>query len=220
MSSEPFRLTTQVLNHNIEPANFEVRHKVTVDFLRDKELKGPVKPLFQLAATGMVLVDGKDPYFGISDPNAQAHGAGCLVGTDAQDTGFSFVDEQGRRFSGHWIVKPGRQVNHSNITRYMELPFDTTVHYIAVHLHPFAESLELRDLTADKTVYLSKVRPTEGKIGIDHVDHLSSEEGIPLYKGHEYEMISVYNNTSGEDQDSMAVMYMYLLDKEYKRPQL
>jgi len=34
----------------------------------------------------------------------------------------------------------------------MNLRFDTTLHYIAVHLHPFAEFLELRDLTADKSI--------------------------------------------------------------------
>ncbi|HEY3177127.1 MAG TPA: hypothetical protein VGK94_15345 [Candidatus Polarisedimenticolia bacterium] len=220
MSSEPFRLGTQVLNHNLENPNIEVRHKVTVEFVRERDLRTPIKPLFQLAAVGMVLVDGKDPYFGIPDPNSQVHGPGCLVGTDAQASGFKITDEQGRRFSGHWTVKPGRQVNHANITRYMEVPFDTTIHYIAVHLHPFAESLELRDLTADKTVYLSKVRPSPGRIGIDHVDYFTSAEGIPIYKDHEYEMVSIYNNTSGEDQDSMAVMYMYLLDKQYKRPQL
>ncbi len=30
-------------------------------------------------------------------------------------------------------------------------------------------------------------------------------------------MISVYNNTTDEDQDSMAVMYMYLWDRELDR---
>jgi len=218
LSSEPFRLTTQVLNHNIEGKSFEVRHKVTIDYVRDADLAAPLKPLFQVAATGMVLMDGKNPYYGIPDPNAEAHGPGCLVGQNAQDTGFILTDPQGGRFTGHWLVKPGRQVNHSNITRYMNLPFDTTVHYIAIHLHPFAESLELRDLTAGTSVYTSRVRPSEGRIGIDHVDHFTSAEGIPLYKDHQYELVSVYDNTSGEDQDSMAVMYMYLLDKEYRKP--
>src|SRR5262245_6864451 len=61
MSDEPFKLTTQVLNHNIEGRSFEVRHKVTIDFVRDGDLVTPLKPLFQLAATGIVLMEGKDP---------------------------------------------------------------------------------------------------------------------------------------------------------------
>ena len=47
-------------------------------------------------------------------------------------------------FSGHWVVPPGRQENRTLVTEWLNLRFDTTVHYIAVHLHPFAESLELR----------------------------------------------------------------------------
>ena len=53
-------------------------------------------------------------------------------------------------------------------------------------------------------------------IGIDHVDYYSSESGIPLYKDHEYELLSVYNNTTSSDQDVMAVMYLYVLDKEFR----
>ena len=32
--------------------------------------------------------------------------------------------------------------------------------------------------------------------------------------------MSVYDNTSGEPQDSMAVMYLYLLDHHFQRPEL
>ena len=222
LSSEPFGLTTQVLNHNIEGQSFSLRHKVTVDFVRDAEVDAgaPMKPLMQVSANGLVLVEGKDGYFNIPEADAQVHGPGCLPGTSASDAGGAYTDEYGRKFTAHWVVKPGREVNSTNITRFMRLPFDTTVHYIAVHLHPFAESLELKDLTAAKSLYFSKTRPSEGKIGLDHVDYLSSEEGIPLFADHEYELISAYNNTMSEPVDSMAVMYLYVLDREFKRPKL
>ena len=97
----------------------------------------------------------------------------------------------------------------------MNLPFDTTLHYIAVHLHSFAEFLELRDLTADKSVFKSTVTGFNNSIGINHVDYYSSASGIPLYKDHEYELHSVYNNTTSSDQDVMAVMFLYVLDKEF-----
>src|SRR5262249_10503057 len=45
-----------------------------------------------------------------------------------------------------------------------------------------------------------------------------SEEGIPLIKGHRYELVSVYNNTSGIDQDSMASMFFGLADPEFVKP--
>ncbi|HEY3174232.1 MAG TPA: hypothetical protein VGK94_00565 [Candidatus Polarisedimenticolia bacterium] len=218
LSNEPFDLTTQVLNHNIEGQSFSLRHKVTVEFLRDAELETPMKPLMQVSANGLVLVQGKDGYFNIPEADAQVHGPGCLPGASASNAGGVYTDEYGRKFTAHWVVKPGREVNSTNVTRFMRLPFDTTLHYIAVHLHPFAESLELRDLTAAKSLYLSKARPAEGKIGLSHVDYLSSEEGIPLSADHEYELVSVYNNTTPEPVDSMAVMYLYVLDREFKRP--
>ena len=118
------------------------------------------------------------------------------------------------------MVKPGREVNHTRVTNIMDLPFDTTLHYVAVHLHPFAETLELKDLTTGKTVYKARARQAGKGVGLAHVDFFSSAAGIPLYKGHEYEIVSIYNNTSGEDQDSMAVMNLYLLDKEFKKPDL
>lgn len=168
----------------------------------------------------MVLVDGDARYYGVSDADPDVHGSGCLVGVNANETGPIHTDPQGRRFSGHWVVPPGREVNPTIVTRFMKVPFDPMIHYIAVHLHPFAESLELRDLTEGRTVYISRARPSEGKIDLDHVDSHSSPEGIPLHKDHEYELTSVYNNTSERDQDSMAVMYLYVLDKQFRRPEL
>ena len=38
-----------------------------------------------------------------------------------------------------------------------------------------------------------------------------------LYEDHEYELISVYNNTTPTDQDVMAVMFLYILDKEWEK---
>ena len=100
----------------------------------------------------------------------------------------------------------------------MALPFDTTLHYVAVHMHPFAESLELRDVTADRSLFKSHVRNLSGEIGLANVEYFSSVEGVPVYKDHEYELISVYNNTTDEDQDSMAVMYAYFLDQSFQGP--
>ena len=111
-------------------------------------------------------------------------------------------------------MKPGREENHTLVTKLLALPYDTTLHYVAVHLHPFAESVELRDLTGGTTVYKSHARQVPGRIGLAEVEFLSSAEGIPLYKDHQYEVVSVYDNTSGVDQDAMATMFLYLAAKD------
>ncbi|NUP07686.1 MAG: hypothetical protein HOW73_16690 [Polyangiaceae bacterium] len=212
-SDQVVDITTQVLNLNTHSDPFGVRHHVEMSALRDSAAKQPMKPLFMAGVYGLALLKGEHGHFGKEKPSHE--GTGCMMGKAASDG--SYVDPQGKEFTGHWIVKPGREVNRTDVTTMMNLPFDTTIHYIAVHLHPFAESLTLIDRTTGETVYSAKTRQLEGKIGLAHVDSFSSEEGVKVYKDHEYELESVYENTTGEDQDSMAVMLLYLHDKQFTR---
>lgn len=216
LSDEPLQLTTQVLNLNLDdPKNLQVRHKVHIKYIRDAATKN-VRPLFQKSVYGLALLEGKDGNFGADEEHHE--GSGCLPGQNASDHTYS--DGQGRKFTGHWVVPPGRQENRTPVGKLLDLPYDTTVHYIAVHLHPFAESLELLDKTTGKTVFKSKARGFANKIGLDSVEYFSSEAGLPLQQDHDYELISIYNNTNQEPQDSMAVMYLYLLDQRFQRPKL
>jgi hypothetical protein len=217
-SNELLTIDTQILNLNPVERASTVKHKTTIDYVRDRDLSRPMKPLFQKAAQGMVLVEGKDAYFDVASADPAKHGPGCDVGERA---GGKFItDDFGRKFAAHWKVEPGIEENRTLVTQWMDVPFDTTIHYIAVHLHPFATSLELRDLTTDSSVYKSLATPPPSGIGLAHVESFSSEEGIPVYKDHEYELVSVYDNTTSETQDSMAIMFLYMLDEQYISPQL
>lgn len=216
-SDEEINVEMQVLNLNEDGEPFNVRHKVTVEFVRDAEISTPMKPLFMKAATGLVSLGDAKAHYNIADADPEEHGEGCMVGERA--AGNVRTDNNGKEFSGHWVVEPGREENHTLVTSWMNLPFDTTVHYIAAHVHPFAESIALKDLTAGTTVFESKAHNFTDRIGLRDVEYYSSVEGFRVYKDHQYELVSIYNNTSGEQQDSMAVLFMYALDQEYKRPQ-
>ena len=223
MSNEPINLTTQVLNHNWKDQTFQVRHRVRIDFVRDRDLdpRQPMKPLYETGASAMKSLENRSLVYDYA-PEGAPTASGlltsmCMPGRKANDRDAS-PDSLGRKFTGHWIVKPGREENRTRVTTLMHLPWDTTIHHIAVHLHPFAESLELRDITTGATVFKSQATNLEGKIGLKRVEYFSSAEGLAVFKSHEYELVSHYNNTSDEDQDSMAVMYIYLLDKEFKKP--
>ncbi len=67
-------------------------------------------------------------------------------------------------------------------------------------------------------MFRSKARGAEGRIGLTSVEFYASAEGLRLYRGHDYELESVYHNTSDEDQDSMAVMLLYVLDRQFRLP--
>ena len=222
-SNEPIQLYTQVLNHNIlEPKNAKVRHKVTFEYYRERDLAGTsMKPLLNFGASGMVLLT-EDPKAAPSPVDLGGeHGATCLMAQRAPNApgkSADYVDPEGRRLTGHWVVPPGRQTNHSDVTWFMSLPYDTKLHYAAIHLHPFAESLEMRDVTAKKSLFKVQTKNPKGKVGLDHVDTFVSTEGVPLYRNHKYELISVYNNTTKETHDSMASVFLGVLDPDFTKP--
>ncbi len=219
ISTDPMTLSTQVLNLNDPNPNLNVSHQVTVHFVRDSELTTPMTSLFQAAVQGFKSLEGEGMVYGVDNPDIEDHGEGCSVGSSAID-GDEDLDLNGRKFTAHWIVEPGHEVTRTLVTEFLNLPFDTTAHYIAVHLHPFAESLELIDRTLGESVFKSRVRSPDDRIGILEVDHFTSVEGLQFYADHDYELVSVYNNTSGEPADSMAVMYIYFKDGGFVKPDL
>ena len=218
MSNEALSLATQVLNHNLPDADLEVRHRVTFDFVRDRDLAKSPNALLNASVFGMKLLDGAHGHFGVGIADEATHGPGCLPGDSAVPNATVYEDATQQKFTGHWVVKPGREVSHTNVTRQLNLPFDTTLHYAAVHLHPYAESLELRDRTTGETVFASRARNHEDRIGLAHVDSFESEGGVPMFRDHEYELVSTYDNPTASDQDSMAVMLLFLLDRRFEKP--
>lgn len=117
-----------------------------------------------------------------------------------------------------WTIPPGRDVKRFNVTRQLALPFDTTVHYIRAYLLTFGESLEWRDLTTGTTLFTSRATPFPDRLGLAHIDTFSSEEGIPVYKDHAYELVSTYDNTTAAEVPARAAMRLYLLDKTFQKP--
>ena len=255
ISSEPLNVFTQVLNHNIpNPGNLKVRHRVTIEYLRDAEVKTPVKPLANMGASGTVLEQPKPDLFHNMDgmpgmdhssgasslvtampaassstataeaskaPEGIHHDGGltCLIGSRAPNArGGDYVDPQGNKVVGHWVVPPGRQVNRSDVTWFMNLPYDTKMHFALAHLHPFAQSLTLRDATTGKELWTAIAKNPKNAIGLTHVDAFESKDGIPVYRDHKYELISVYDNTTKSNADSMASIFMGMDDPDFRRP--
>lgn len=213
--NEPLSVATQILNVNgIPPQPYRVRHRVAIEYFADEKLEKPMKPLLPVQALGLkALGNNKSCFFNLKETDPAKQGDGCLRGTAVSQRNV-VTDKNGNKFTSHWVVPPGREVNHTLVTNYLNLKYDTTIHYISAHLHPFAEWCELRDLTAKKVVWRCDVKLMDSKLGLSEVGYYSSPEGLPIYKDHQYELVSSYNNTSGQPQDAMVVLYMYLHDKE------
>ncbi|HUQ80969.1 MAG TPA: hypothetical protein VM076_07530 [Gemmatimonadaceae bacterium] len=214
-SDEPLSVTAQVLNHNYHGAPVRVRQRITVHYVRDRALRKPLVPLYQRGINTLVRLDGPGGGFNTEVDEHAMHEHGGAEGMSA-DT-LPYKDREGRTFAGHWVVKPGREERRTPINGWLQMSQDLKIHYVSVHLHPFAESLQLRDVTTGQTVLASKAENRAERIGLARADQIASREGITLHKDHQYELVSEYNNTSGADRTAMAVMYLYLEDTEFRR---
>lgn len=207
MTNENMSITTQALNLN-DDTTFTLRHRAQLDYVYNKGANRAMKPLFQQGVSVMPLVAKKYLEENNLDPLP-----GCVPALPSLD--YLMTNDEGYTFTGHWMVEPGDTIYSSNITRMLNLPFSTTLHYAAAHLHPFAEYLELYDLTDSSTVFISNTKNyDQGRVGLLEIPVFSSEEGVMLYKNHEYELRTRVNNTTEDLQDAMAVMLLYMYDKE------
>jgi len=213
LSDESFELTTQVLNLNSDQCDMKVRHRTRIRYVRDRELTLPMRPLYQEAIFGMKLLSGKDGRYSVDPDDAECK-ASCLPGQNADHT--EYHDPYGRTFTGHWVVLPGREISRTPLDGMLVLSHPETVHAIAVHLHPFAVSLELWDATERRSVWKSLAQNPRDRIGLERVETYSSAVGFALLPKHHYELVSVYDNPTKEPQDSMAVMFLYIEDRQFR----
>lgn len=214
VSTEELAIDTMVLNHNFAQGRYDVRHRLVIRYIRDRDLVKPLEPLFQTVATAKTVSQGGKTFFGELEAGKDGQPPSCLPGEHAAEL---VTDQFGRQISGHWVVKPGRQVVENLVTRDLHFGFDTTVHAIDVHLHPFAESIELVDLTTGESLFKSVATQVAEGVGLRRVDTYRSSEGIPIFKDHEYGLVTVYDNPTEEDHDAMAVLYVHALDKSFDR---
>ncbi|MCB0446612.1 MAG: hypothetical protein KDD03_03705 [Gelidibacter sp.] len=215
-TDENLFLATQTLNHNIKSDVFSVKHKVTLGYQPHALF---MKPLMSKTVFVMLPYDDSKPFEGPTDNNPNM----CLP---VETKNHSYIDDKGQHLSGHWVIFPEKATYRYDITKQLQLKDSTTMHHIATHLHPFAETLALRDKTIDSTLFTSNAENYTNKIGLKKVTSFSSAEGVMLYPDHQYELVLTTNNTTNTNQDMMASMFVFLYDKEmaeklktYKRKQ-
>ena len=198
----PLDYLTMSLNLNPHSNPVNVRMRTTVHTIAAGEPGAPSKALFRRA---LYVLQPKDPSAQMGPAcmaNSMQHiGAGCA----------EFKPPEGA--VNHWIVTPGHHVYKTEITPQLNLPFDTTVHYATIHVHPFARAMELRDLTTGQIILQLHSRDWADRLGVAHVDEIKSISGIPIFRDHRYELSAEYDNTSPSKTDAMAILYLYLLEK-------
>ena len=196
-------LTAMVLNSNYPDLKKSLDFKSTIRYLDDEQArKQNLKPLFQTSVYTVCPIEApKDP----SDTTPACQPA----------TSWEFHNgPYARKQTGHWIVPPGRQEITHDVTAQLALPYDTTIHYIWIHLHPYGEMMELKDKTTGKTVWKGRAKNHATKAMLLATDSYSSTSGLKMYKDHQYELTTVYNNRSNRNVTAMAALWMYARSRD------
>ena len=101
------------------------------------------------------------------------------------------------------------------------IPHDVAVGEVRLVVEEAAVRVQQRPARADIAVPAHAQRA-----GLDVVAHVvgaapaGAGQADLAYARHQYQLTSYYDNTSDHDVDSMAVMYMYLRDKKFVKPDL
>jgi hypothetical protein len=141
----------------------------------------------------------------------QHPGAKCCV-TNASSDG---VTEQfGAENTVHWMVPPGKHEYHTEVTKQLQLPFDTSIHYVTGHLHPYGESLTLINLDSGEMVFEITSQDYDDRKGVYRMSEIQSIQGVPMRRDGRYELVAKYHNSTNEDVDAMGILYFYALDAD------
>ena len=209
----PLDYVTMSLNLNERDHVVNVQMRTTVHSIAGDQPGAPTKALFRRALYVLQPngVSAKGPAC-MSKPGMHM-GAGCGELTKVSVTE-SPSAKPGEGLMNHWVVPPGHHIYTTEITPQLNLPFDTTIHYATIHVHPFARGMELRDMTTGTTIFRLHSQDWPDRVGVAYVEEVKSTEGIPIQRDHRYELSAEYDNTTDADTDAMAILYLYFLEKD------
>ncbi|HTS18917.1 MAG TPA: hypothetical protein VMP11_15195 [Verrucomicrobiae bacterium] len=225
LSDTPLDFFSMSLNLNVTDRTVKVRFKTTIDFVRDADATASMKPLFRRALYVVQPLAGSGMEHMKMCASMSHPGEGCIDPLSTNTTGAVISTKDGvqAQFGSdvtfHWMVPPGRHAYRSKVVAgQLNLSEPTTVHYATAHLHPYGESLELYDLTAQRSVLKIDARDYSDKVGVARMGEFQSEAGMLITPAHQYELRAEYNNTTSAPSDAMAILYLYLLERDFHRP--
>jgi hypothetical protein len=89
-----------------------------------------------------------------------------------------------------------------------ELPFDGRIHFIGAHIHPYAEAIELFNVTRKERVWKGS-RQSDAANKMVGMGVYSSSQGYAVHAGDSFRLSSVYGNPTRSDIDAMAAVFFF-----------
>ena len=116
---------------------------------------------------------------------------------------------EGPQPNGHgmFFVPPGKH----RYTAEVLVPKDASrrVHYVRMHLHAFAKSLELVDPKNGQTIWKGMAETNLATGTLSKIDAYSSREGFAVRPGSTYQLVAEYHNPTDQPVDAMAFMTLF-----------
>jgi hypothetical protein len=208
---EPLDYLAMSLNQNVADRTVHARFRTRIAWVRGAEAPLAMKPLFRRALYGYEPLGGGAGAVACAGGSHPGQACGPFLGTAASE--HAFVAGLGKAKAIHWMIPPGRYESRTPVDDQMGLPFDTTVHYVTAHLHPYGVSLGLRDVSAGEDLFVLRSEDFADRVGVARMEELAIPEGVLLRRDHRYELITIYDNPTSKNIDAMAILYLYLLDR-------
>lgn len=225
-SEEKLDLVSMSLNLNDQNPNFDLRFKSKINYLRDADAATEMKPLFMRGLYVLVPIGTETNILpdavcaAPTSTNTQAELQSRIASQGMACAPPSMnASDGGKRGTNtlHWMVPPGRHTYAFDVSDQLRLNFNTTLHYATGHLHPLGEMLALRNKTTGETILEIRSKDYADKRGVEQMQEFSFPEGLKINKDHAYELVTTYNNPTQKPTDVMAIVYMYLLDRNFDR---
>lgn len=108
-------------------------------------------------------------------------------------------------------VPPGRHEFRTVLEKTGVFEKGGTIHYMGTHMHAFGESMAFFDKTENRVLWTGQVNRRRTANATPAPDGwYASAEGIAIDPAHVYELVGVYNNTTGKTiPDAMAMLRVY-----------
>ncbi len=222
-SNEFLHITFQAANRTTTDHR-RLKHMCTLDFVKDSDLKKPLKPLSWYTPYVAVQLDAKTKMDG-----PEMHGPACMVLSSGENApnatiGSVVTDANDRKMTGHWRVPPGIQPYTCPISEDRDYGFsgeDRMVRAVWTHVHPLCKNVKLMVCDgAKKTAAWSVDISTKTDHGLEiaKIGDLYFKDGVLLPKGKHFEIDSIYDNTTGKNQDSMVSQGIFFDDNKFIKP--
>ncbi|MFZ8934814.1 MAG: hypothetical protein ACO20H_03825 [Bacteriovoracaceae bacterium] len=180
-------LNAQVLNNNYTDIDKEIDFKANIKYLTDSEAKKQkIKPL----------------HFGFV-------GSLCPVSDCKPVHMHDHKMGHSQPMTSHWYVPPGTHSYKNKIKLDSFKGKNIKIHYIWLHLHPYGESLSLKNISKNKVVWKGYAQNHKEKELITNLDYYSSSKGILVDPNDEYEVEMIVNNRTKRDVDTMGAFWVY-----------